>query len=280
MNPVHAEVDAHSRAKAARAIWIGRRRYTLIHELQEKLVLARMEGRIQDTILLLEHDAVVTLGRNAKRENVLFTAESLARAGVDLVQTARGGDVTYHGPGQLVAYPILDLAPDRCDVRRYVRALAETMILLLREHGVEAGVASGMIGVWADKKAPGLWGGEPWASEIAKVGAIGVRLSRWVTMHGFALNLNVDLRDFQCIVPCGIADHAVTSLLELTSRSPSVREAAASLAPHLARALGIAVSPVEDLETASDDELSTLTLAVPGARETSNLVQPARDAGH
>jgi lipoyl(octanoyl) transferase len=273
-----AERAAHDGGSAprppARAIWIGRRRYATIHELQEQLVLARMQGQIGDTILLLEHDAVVTLGRNAKPENVLFNQESLAKAGVDLVQTGRGGDVTYHGPGQLVAYPIVDLAPDRCDVRRYVRALAEVMILLLRDHGVEAGVVDGLIGVWADKKAPGVWGGEPWAAEIAKVGAIGVRLSRWVTMHGFACNLTVDLAGFQWIVPCGIADHGVTSLAELTGRSPAVRAVAMGLAPHLERALGLEVSAVEDRESATDEALFSLA----GAH--SKLVEPASNAGH
>lgn len=242
----------------ARALWLGRRRYARIHELQERLVLARMEGRIGDTILLLEHEPVVTLGRNAKRENVLFSDEALASNGVDLYPTARGGDVTYHGPGQLVCYPIVDLSPDRCDVRKYVRTLAETMILVLRDHGVEAGTVDGMIGVWADKKAPGLWGGEPWAAEIAKVGAIGVRLSRWITMHGFALNLTLDPSQFNVIVPCGIADHGVTSLVDLTGRSPSVRDVALGLATHLSRALALAVEPVLDREDASNDELSAL----------------------
>jgi len=243
-----------------RAVWIGRRRYGVVHDLQERLVAARMEGAVGDTVLLLEHAPVVTLGRNAKRENILFTEELLAKNGVDLYPTARGGDVTYHGPGQLVAYPILDLAPDRCDVRRYVRALAEVMILILRDHGVEAGTVDGMIGVWADPKAPSEWAGEPWAAEIAKVGAIGVRLSRWITMHGFALNLTIDLDGFRWIVPCGIADHAVTSLQALTGRSPSPRDVALGLAPHLSRALSIPASAVEDHEAASDDEVATLLL--------------------
>jgi len=248
----------------------------MIHDLQEQLVLARMEGRIGDTILLLEHDAVVTLGRNARRENVLYTDEALAKNGVDLHPTARGGDVTYHGPGQLVCYPILDLAPDRCDVRRYVRTLAETMILVLRDNGVEAGTVSGMIGVWADKKAPGVWGGEPWASEIAKVGAIGVRLSRWITMHGFALNLTIDPAQFQWIVPCGIPDHGVTSLAELTGKSPSVRDAALGLGTHLSRGLGIAVGPVVDWEGASDEALAALGRG----HRPLELVPTAQGAGH
>jgi len=254
-------------AREARAVWIGRRRYGTVHDLQERLVAARMEGSIGDTILLLEHAPVVTLGRNAKRDNILFSEEGLAAQGVELHQTARGGDVTYHAPGQLVAYPILDLAPDRCDVRRYVRALAEVMILILRDHGVESGTVDGLIGVWADPKAPEVWAGQPWAAEIAKVGAIGVRISRWVTMHGFALNLTTDLAGFRCIVPCGIQDHGVTSLRELTGRSPSPREVALGLAPHLARALSIGVAPVQDHEGASDEEVVTLLLGGERARD-------------
>lgn len=266
------------RRSLPRAVWIGRRRYAAMHDLQERLVAARMEGAIGDTILLLEHAPVVTLGRNAKRENVLFTEEMLAKHGVDLHQTARGGDVTYHGPGQLVAYPILDLAPDRCDVRRYVRSLAELMILILRDHGVEAGTVDGMIGVWADRRAPEVWAGEPWAAEIAKVGAIGVRISRWVTMHGLALNLTLDPADFRWIVPCGIADHAVTSLRELTGRSPSPREVALGLGPHLARALSVHVGAVQDHEGASDAELGALLLG--GGPGSADLVQPASPATH
>lgn len=243
-----------------RALWIGRRRYAAVHDLQERMVAARMEGALGDTILLLEHAPVVTLGRNAKQENVLLSEEALAAKGVDLFATARGGDVTYHGPGQLVAYPILDLAPDRCDVRKYVRALAEVMILLLRDHGVEAGTVDGLIGVWADRTAPSAWGGDAWAGEIAKVGAIGVRLSRWITMHGFALNLTTDLDAFGVIVPCGIRDHGVTSLTELTGRSPSVKEAALGLAPHLARGLGLRVDEVEDREDTPEEKLAEVAL--------------------
>lgn len=246
--------------KAARAVWIGTRRYSAIHDLQERLVAARMDGTIDDTILLLEHAPVVTLGRNAKRDNILFSEADLAARGVDVHATARGGDVTYHAPGQLVCYPILDLSPDRCDVRKYVRALAEVMILFLRDHGVESGTVDGLIGVWADRRAPSQWGGDAWAAEIAKVGAIGVRLTRWVTMHGFALNLTTDLRGFENIVPCGIRDHGVTSLTELTGRSPSVREAAMGLGPNLTRALGVSVSEVRDMADVSDERLAELVL--------------------
>jgi lipoyl(octanoyl) transferase len=158
-------------------------------------------------------------------------------------------------------------------VRKYVRAVAEVMILLLRDHGVEAGTVDGLIGVWADRNAPSVWGGDAWAGEIAKVGAIGVRLSRWITMHGFALNLTIDLEGFRWIVPCGIRDHGVTSLTELTGRSPGVREAALGLAPHLRRALGVPFEDVLDLGDLPDDRLAGAVLGLEEAPPS-----PAADA--
>jgi lipoyl(octanoyl) transferase len=239
-------LDGERDPSAVRAVWLGRRRYEPVHALQHRLVEARAAGEIGDVVLLLEHDPVVTLGRRADEGNVLLSAEALAARGVDRVATGRGGDVTYHGPGQLVGYPILDLKPDRCDVRRYVRALAEVMILIAREHHVEAGVVDGMIGVWADPQAPSEWAGAPWARELHKLGAIGVRLSRWITMHGFALNLDVDLAAFGVIVPCGIRDHGVTSVQALTGKRPDVRSVALACAPILSRALDLRVEAVED----------------------------------
>ena len=249
----------------ARAVWLGRRRYAPIHALQLRLVEARREGTTGDVILLVEHERVVTLGRAADPANVLFSRELLAARGVDLVETGRGGDVTYHGPGQLVAYPILDLNPDRCDVRRYVRALAETMISLARDHHVEAGVVDGMIGVWADPGAPTQWAGSAWAHHLAKLGAIGVRLSRWITMHGFALNLTTDLADFDLIVPCGIRDHGVTSIQALTGRAPLVRDVALASPAHFARALQQPVADVEDLAHAADLDASLIGAISPSA---------------
>lgn len=238
--------------RAARAAWIGRRRYEPVHELQRRLIEARAQKRIGDVILLLEHEPVITLGRGADAANVLLSEPALAARGVELSATGRGGDVTYHGPGQLVAYPVLDLKPDRCDVRRYVRALAEVMILLAREHGVEAGVVEGMIGVWADRAAPSEWAGAPWARDLAKLGAIGVRISRWITMHGFAFNACVDLGAFGMIIPCGIRDHGVTSLLELTGKAPAVRDLALASATQLSRGLDLDVREVEDLSSLDD----------------------------
>ncbi len=232
--------------RTARAIWLGRRRYEPVHALQKALFEARGRGEIGDVVLLVEHEPVITLGRGADQANVLVAAEALAARGVDLVHTGRGGDVTYHGPGQLVGYPILDLRPERCDVRKYVRSLAEAMILLAREHGVEAGTVDGLVGVWADADQPTRWGGAAWARRLAKLGAIGVRLSRWVTMHGFALNVATDLDAFSLIVPCGIREHGVASIATLTGGAPTVAELALGSAPQLARALDYGIDAVED----------------------------------
>ncbi|HZF48246.1 MAG TPA: lipoyl(octanoyl) transferase LipB [Polyangiaceae bacterium] len=242
----------------ARAVWIGRRRYEPVHALQKALVEARVQGRSGDVVLLVEHDPVITLGRGAEASNILASAEVLEARGVDLVATGRGGDVTFHGPGQLVGYPILDLRPDLCDVRRYVRSLAEVMILIARELDVEAGVVDGLIGVWVDREAPTAWAGPAWAATLAKLGAIGVRLSRWITMHGFALNLAVNLESFGLIVPCGIREHGVTSIEELTGRAPSVAEVALGSAPLLTKGLGFEVSEVEDLSGVPDLEARLL----------------------
>lgn len=247
-----APIPAGSRAP--RAVWIGRRRYAPIHELQKRLMQARADGRTSDVVLLVEHEPVITLGRSANATNILEGGQVLAARGVDVVPTGRGGDVTYHGPGQLVAYPILDLKPDRCDVRRYVRSLAEVMILIAREHHVEAGVVDGLIGVWVDREAPAEWADAHWARTLAKLGAIGVRLSRWITMHGFALNLTVDLDAFRWIVPCGIREHGVTSIEDLTGRAPAVRDVAMNAAPFLSRALDLPLGEVEDASQRGDLE--------------------------
>lgn len=235
-----------------RTCFIGRRRYAPVHELQEHLVALRAEGHTPDLILLVEHEPVVTLGRSAKETNLLMGQTAYANIGVDVVHTARGGDVTYHGPGQLVCYPILQLAQERRDVRKYVRSLAEVMILLAREYGVEAGVVDGMIGVWVDRAKPSEWAGAPWAEDIAKIGAIGVRLSRWITMHGFALNLTVNLAAFAMIIPCGIKEHGVTSIQDLVGHAPSVRDAAVGVRGALAKGLDVPIGEVEDLSEAQD----------------------------
>jgi lipoyl(octanoyl) transferase len=224
------------------AHWLGRRRYADVHALQERLLDARVRGAVGDTLLLLEHEPVVTLGRGAHAENVLVPKGELARRGIDVQETGRGGDVTYHGPGQLVAYPIFDLHPDRLDVRRYVRDLARVMIALARDHGIEASFIEGdakLVGVWVDQDSPTRWPGDPRTPEgarrPAKIGAIGVKLSRWVTMHGFAFNVATDLDAYGVIVPCGISAYGVTSLATLGMSPPSVEDVARASVAHFAR---------------------------------------------
>jgi len=175
--------------------------------LQEELVNARKAGEIPDQLLLLEHPPVITLGAKVRndRSHVLASAETLEEAGVALFEAGRGGDVTYHGPGQLVGYPIVDLRPDRCDVHRYVRDLEQVMIATAAAFGIEAGRVAGLTGAWVGQD---------------KLAAIGVRISRWITSHGFALNVATDLSHFSLIVPCGIEDRGVTSLGRLLGAAP------------------------------------------------------------
>jgi lipoyl(octanoyl) transferase len=224
------------------AHWLGRVRYADALALQERLLERRLAGATGDTLLLLEHDPVVTMGRSARLENVLAPRARLEALGVDLHETGRGGDVTYHGPGQLVAYPIFDLNPDRCDVRRYVRDLASVMVAIAGDFGIAASFLEGdpkLVGVWVDEASPAEWPGDPreegGATRTAKIGAIGVRLSRWVTTHGFALNVSTDLDGFGLIVPCGIAHYGVTSLERLGVDAPAVGEVARAAVGHVAR---------------------------------------------
>jgi len=174
--------------------------------LQKQLVDDRREGRVGDVLLLVEHPHVLTLGvrGDGGRSHILATDEALASRGVDVFETGRGGDITYHGPGQIVGYPILDLKPDRCDVHRYVRDLEEVLIRVAADYGLAAERVQGLTGVWI--------GGE-------KVAAIGVRIARWITSHGFALNVSTDLEYFDLIVPCGISDRGVTSLSRSLGRA-------------------------------------------------------------
>jgi lipoyl(octanoyl) transferase len=200
---------------------LGRVPYARGLEIQAALVADRQARRVPDQLLLLEHDPVFTLGRNARSENVLFPAESLRERGFEVFETGRGGDVTYHGPGQVVGYPILDLAPDRCDVHRYVRDLEEVMIRTCADYGVPAGRVEGMTGTWVGPD---------------KIGAIGVRIARWVTSHGFAFNVATDLSAFDLIVPCGIRGRGVTSLDRLLGRPVALGEVMDRLASHFATA--------------------------------------------
>jgi lipoyl(octanoyl) transferase len=191
--------------------------YGPMHALQEQRHREVAASDADDTLFLLEHHPVVTLGRNQGAQNLLVSREYLRHRGVELHETGRGGDITYHGPGQLVGYPILDLRPDRCDVHRYVRDIEEALIIALREFGIEGGRLAGRTGVWVGSEG-----------REEKVAAIGVRISRWITSHGFALNVGTNLRHFQLIVPCGIADRGVTSVERLLGRPvpmPAVEDA-------------------------------------------------------
>jgi lipoyl(octanoyl) transferase len=198
---------------------LGRVPYAEGLQIQEQLVAERQAGRIVDVLLMLEHDPVFTMGRNAQAENVLLSKEALQAKGFQLFETGRGGDVTYHGPGQVVGYPILELPPERRDVHRYVRDLEEVMIRACADYGIAAARIAGKTGAWVGTE---------------KIGAIGVRIARWVTSHGFALNVANDLDPFTLIVPCGIRDHGVTSLSKLVGREVTSGEAADRLSVHLA----------------------------------------------
>lgn len=231
------------------AIWLGRRAYGEVLALQEALANARRAGRSGDVVLFLEHEPVVTLGRGAKADHVLMDERTLAARGVQCFRTGRGGDVTLHAPGQLVCYPILDLAPDRRDVRRYVRDLTETMRRVVADYGIGAGTLTEYIGLWVDRAAPDAWPGETQARRPEKIGAIGVSISRWVTMHGFALNLTTDLSLFDLIVPCGVRQHGVTSVLALTGRVVDTRDAAERALTHLAELFGARHGGLRDAPT-------------------------------
>jgi lipoyl(octanoyl) transferase len=185
---------------------LGQVDYGAALDLQARLVDQRKAGRIPDQLLLLEHPPVITLGVKTinDRSHVVATPDVLEDEGVALFESGRGGDVTYHGPGQLVGYPILDLRPDRCDVHRYVRDLEEVLIRAVARFGVVSGRLPGLTGAWVGDR---------------KLAAIGVRIARWVTSHGFALNVSTNLAHFDLIVPCGITDKGVTSMVELAGRA-------------------------------------------------------------
>lgn len=193
----------------------GRVAYGEALDLQSRLVEQRRAGEIPDTLVLLEHPHVITLGTSSHRDNVLIDDDQARLLGIDVFETGRGGDVTYHGPGQLVGYPILDLKPDRCDLHRYVRDLEEVLIRALASFDIAAGRKQGLTGVWVGHE---------------KIAAIGVRVSSgWITSHGFALNVNTDLSFFGSIVPCGITQYGVTSMRQILGREVTLDNVATSL---------------------------------------------------
>ena len=228
-------------------VWLGRVGYREAHALQQDLVARRTEGTVGDTVLLLEHPPVLTLGRSAKDGHVLVDAAWRDAHGVEVIETERGGDVTYHGPGQLVAYPVLSLSPDRQDVRRYVRDLVRVTSLLCADHGIGAGGRDDLIGTWVDLERPDAWPGAADAVRPAKVGAIGVKISRWVTMHGLSLNSSPDLAHFAWIVPCGISQYPVTSLADLgVEPAPTVEALARRAVVHFGDVFDADMEPLTD----------------------------------
>ena len=238
---------------------LGRMPYDRALALQERLVELRRTGAIGDTLLLLEHPPVLTLGRNAGRENIVASDEQLAARGIALYVVKRGGDVTYHGPGQLIGYPILDLrehrnaSGERLGVVDYVRRLEEALIRTAGEYGIRAQRIAGRTGVWTEP-AGGAASAKAGGVAERKLAAIGIHVSRGITSHGFALNVTTDLRDFSLIVPCGIADREVTSLADECPDPGDHRLDIVSVGQSVARSLGrvfstqvLAVARLEDL---------------------------------
>jgi lipoyl(octanoyl) transferase len=209
--------------------------YADAFELQKRVVAARKADAIGDVLLLCEHPHVITLGRSGKRENLLASERVLAQKGVEFHATNRGGDITYHGPGQIVGYPVIQLSAIRRDVVWYVRMLEEVMIRACADFGITARRAEGKTGAWIDLQAGANANG---ADAAEKIGAIGVHISRWVTSHGFAFNVATDLRYFEMIVPCGIAEHKATSLEKVLGRAVKRNEAAPKLVEHFGEVFG------------------------------------------
>jgi lipoyl(octanoyl) transferase len=223
--------------------------YAEAWELQKRLVAARKAGAIADVLLLCEHPHVITLGRNGKREHLLASEQVLRQKGVEFHSSDRGGDITYHGPGQLVGYPILNLGAIRKDVVWYVRMLEELMIRVTAEFGITSERVAGKTGIWVrgtnNLNAPGV--------TEEKLGAIGVHISRWVTSHGFAYNVSTDLRYFDLIVPCGITGRKATSLEKILERAVTRMETVQPVLRNFGEVFGL-----EMRETSRDDFLAQL----------------------
>ena len=208
------------------ACWVvdlGRKGFQETWQLQRELVEERKRRIVPDVLLFVEHPPTYTLGRSGRREHLLVSEEALSRSGASFVLTDRGGDITFHGPGQLVGYPIFDLAEWRKDVGAYLRALEEVIILALERLGIDSGRETGLTGVWHER---------------GKLAAIGVRVSRWVASHGFALNVTTDLRYFKQIVPCGIVGRGVSSIADVLPEAPAVE----SVREEIAHSFGLVFS--------------------------------------
>lgn len=227
--PDHEEPSGPAPERTLEVIRLGRISYDEGLTLQDELIPLRRAGEIPDRLLLLEHPHVITLGTGADPGHLLADAEERERLGIEVREVGRGGDITYHGPGQLVGYPIVDLKPDRRDLHRYLRDLEDVLIRTLAYFDVEARRVEGLTGVWVDG---------------AKVAAIGVRVSSgWITSHGFALNVSTDLSYFGAIVPCGIGDRPVTSLSRILGREVPVDEVVPPLVESFARVFERSLGP-------------------------------------
>jgi lipoyl(octanoyl) transferase len=235
--------------KSCYIVDVGLIGYAEAWELQKRLVAARKIGAMQDVLLLCEHPHVITLGRNGKREHLLASEQVLRQKGVEFHASDRGGDITYHGPGQLVGYPILNLGAIRKDVVWYVRMLEEVMIRATAEFGIHAERVTGKTGIWVrdngDSNLPGI--------TEEKLGAIGVHISRWVTSHGFAYNVSTDLRYFDLIVPCGISGRKATSLEKILERAVARKETVQPVVRNFGE-----VFELEMCETSRDDLFAQL----------------------
>jgi lipoyl(octanoyl) transferase len=254
--------------KSCQIIDLGLIGYAEAYALQKRVVAARKADAIGDVLLFCEHTPVITQGRNGKREHLLVSENVLRQRNVEFFETSRGGDVTYHGPGQLVGYPILQLGTIRKDVVWYVRMLEEVMIRASAEFGISAHREEGKTGIWVgneDKnftqRAQSSQSGEETAAE--KLGAIGVHISRWVTSHGFAYNVATDLRNFDLIVPCGIAGRKATSLEKLLGRAVKLNEVAPKIVAHFGDVFGLEMSAESRKELLEKLETAEQAVAVP-----------------
>lgn len=246
---------------------LGLMGYAEAYALQKRLVAARKADAIRDVLLLSEHTPVITQGRNGKREHLLVSENVLRQRNVEFYESSRGGDVTYHGPGQLVGYPILQLGEIRKDVVWYVRMLEEVMIRTSAEFGVCARREEGKTGIWVASEEKEFTqrtqSSQREERAAEKLGAIGVHISRWVTSHGFAYNVGTDLRNFDLIVPCGITGRKATSLEKLLGRGVNVSEVAPKMARHFGEVFGLEMKAGSREELLEKLEIAEQAVAVP-----------------
>ena len=256
--------------KSCLIIDLGLIGYAEAYALQKRVVAARKADAIGDVLLLCEHTPVITQGRNGKREHLLVSENVLRQRNVEFFETSRGGDVTYHGPGQLVGYPILQLGAIRKDVVWYVRMLEEVMIRASAEFGISAHREEGKTGIWIGNEDKNFTQSSQRAQSsqreeraAEKLGAIGVHISRWVTSHGFAYNVATDLRNFDLIVPCGIAGRKATSLEKLLGRAVKVSEVAPKMTGHFGEVFGLEMKAGSREELFEMLEVAEQAVAVP-----------------